>query len=288
MTKPASVGVVEEVASRDGTRISTEKMGTGPSLVLVDGAFCGRSFGPARELAIRLADSFTVHFYDRRGRGDSGDSRPYSVAREIDDLHAVLAHAGNNPYVYGISSGAALALEAAAAGVSMRGLVTYEAPYTGVGMVDGRPVDHRAHLERLLSKDKRGQMVSYFLVKMVGAPAFVPLMLRLIPGVWKKQTASANTLPYETAILNDFTPPLERLQRITVPTMVMVGGKASTEMAEAQRAILRCIPDSEHRVLKGQTHQVAAYAIAPQLVEFFLHEPDFGDATSADREQEND
>ena len=269
MTKTQETGTVLTVLSPDGTTLSIERMGTGPSLVLVDGAFCGRNFGPARALANELKNAFTVYFYDRRGRGDSGETMPYSVEREIEDLKAVLEEAGASPYVYGISSGAALALEAAAAGVPMRRLATYEAPYTGVRGVSGNPESHREHLESLLRDGKRGAAVSYFLVKMVKAPAFLPYLLRLMPGVWKKQIAAANTLPYEARVTNDFVAPLERLRQITVPTLVMVGGKAANPMIEGQKAIAGAIPGSEHRVLDGQTHQVSAAAIATQLRDYF-------------------
>jgi pimeloyl-ACP methyl ester carboxylesterase len=269
MSKTQETGTVLSIVSPDGTRLSSERIGTGPSLVLVDGAFCGRSFGPARELAVALADSFTVYFYDRRGRGESGEEKPYALEREIEDLQAVLNEAGPDPYVYGISSGAALALEAAAAGVKMRRLATYEAPYTGSGENEGGRVDHRAHLEGLIRDGKRGAAVSYFLVKMIGLPPFVPLMIRLMPGTWKKQTAAANTLPYETYVTNNFVAPVDKFRRITVPTLVLAGGKAAKPMADAQAALAAAIPGSEHRILDGQTHQVAAAAIAPQLKNFF-------------------
>jgi pimeloyl-ACP methyl ester carboxylesterase len=260
---------VSQITSADGTPISVEHTGTGPALVLVDGAFCGRSFGPARELAVRLADFFTVYFYDRRGRGDSGDTQPYSVEREIEDLAAVIGHAGGNAFVYGISSGAAVALEAAAAGVPMRKLATYEVPYTGVGDRDGVPVDHASHLNGLLAQDKRGAMVSYFLVNMIGVPAFVPVMLRLMPKVWKSQTAAANTLPYEIAVLNNFTAPTDRLARITVPALVMVGGKAAPAMAAAQTTTANALPHAERHTLEGQTHQVSATVVEKELRNFF-------------------
>lgn len=263
--------LIDQVTSADGTAISVERLGSGPALVLVDGAFCGRSFGPARALATALADSFTVYFYDRRGRGDSGDTQPYSVEREIEDLAAVLTHAGGNPFVYGISSGAALALEAAAAGVPMRQLATYEVPYTGVGTKDGAPVDHARHLKELLAQNKRGAMVTYFLAKMIGVPAFVPVMLRLMPKVWKSQKAAANTLPNEIAVTNNFVAPLDRLAQIKVPTLVMVGGKAAPAMAEAQKATAGAITRSEHRTLKGQTHQVSAQAMAAELRGFLTN-----------------
>ncbi|OUM42682.1 alpha/beta fold hydrolase [Arthrobacter sedimenti] len=269
MRQNTDITTVGDVSSADGTSISYERTGTGPSVVLVDGAFCGRSFGPARKLAEELASSFTVFFYDRRGRGGSGDTKPYAVQREIEDLAAVMTAAGGNPYVYAISSGAALALETAASGIPIRKLAIFEAPYTGIGTVDGVPVDHGARLDRMLTDNRRGAMVSYFLVKMIGLPAFVPLMLHFIPGVWKHQTAAANTLPYEVRVSNNFAAPLERLAMIPVPTRVMVGGKAASVMAAAQRTIAEAIPGAQHRILDGQTHQVSEKAVSPELIEFF-------------------
>jgi len=259
----------ESVSSPDGTAIAVERTGTGPALLLVDGAFCGRTFGPSRDLADELANDFTVYFYDRRGRGDSGDTAPYAVEREIEDLAAVLDHIGGRPFVSAISSGAALALEAAAAGLPIERLATYEAPYTGIGVVDGVPVDHRAHLETLLQGDERGAMVSYFLVRMVGAPRFVPIMLRLMPKIWKQQKAVAHTLPYEARVLNDFELPTERISKIDVPVLVMVCGKAAAPMADAQARIAAAIPGARLEVLEGQTHQVSAAAIGSALRGFF-------------------
>jgi pimeloyl-ACP methyl ester carboxylesterase len=267
MTLETSAGLTTR--SADGTTIAYERIGTGPSLVLVDGAFCGTRLGPSRALAEELSSDFTVYFYDRRGRGGSGDTKPYAVEREIEDLAAICEVAGGRPYVYGISSGAALALEAVAAGLPVERLAVYEAPYTGVGMKDGRPVDHEARLNALLAEDKRGAMVSYFLVKMVGAPAFVPLLLRLMPKVWKVQTAAANTLPYETRVLNGFAAPVDRLARIAVPTRVMVGGKAAPAMVRAQETVAGAVPGAEHRVLEGETHQVSTRAIAAEARDFF-------------------
>ncbi|MFP3578893.1 alpha/beta hydrolase [Arthrobacter sp. fls2-241-R2A-200] len=270
MTTTTPSSLVEAITSVDGTTISVEHLGSGPALVLVDGAFCGRSFGPSRALANALAESYTVYFYDRRGRGDSTDTAPYAVEREVEDLAAVLQHAGGNAFVYGISSGAALALETAAAGVPMRGLATYEAPYTGVGSHADSPVDHAAHLKELLAENKRGAMVSYFLVKMIGVPAFVPIMLRLMPKVWASQKSAANTLPYEVEVCNNFTAPVQRLAAVGVPTLVMVGSKAAPAMSAAQRAIAAAVPRAVHRTLDGQTHQVSAKAIAEELRGFFL------------------
>jgi pimeloyl-ACP methyl ester carboxylesterase len=271
--KSAETKAFETVRSPDGTEIAVETIGTGPALLLVDGAFCGRTFGPSRELAKELENEFAVSFYDRRGRGDSGDTAPYSVEREIEDLGAVLAHLGGRPFVYGISSGAALALEGASSGLPMERLATYEAPYTGISVVKGTTVNHRARLESLLQRNERGAMVSYFLVRMVGAPWFVPLMLRLMPKIWKQQKAVAHTLPYEAQVLNDFELPTDRISRIDLPVLVMVGGKAAAPMADAQARIAATIPGARLEVLEGQTHQVTAHAIASAVRGFFRTSP---------------
>jgi pimeloyl-ACP methyl ester carboxylesterase len=191
------------------------------------------------------------------------------VEREVEDLAAVIAHAGGHAFVYGISSGAALALEAAAAGIPMRKLATYEVPYTGEEDPHAVPIDHAAHLNALLAGNKRGAMVSYFLVKMIGVPAFVPIMLHFMPKIWSSQKAAANTLPNEIAVSNNFTAPLDRLATITAPTLVMVGGKAAPAMAAAQAAIGEAIPHAIRQTLEGQTHQVSDTAMAAELRSFF-------------------
>ena len=263
-----TTSVTETTTSADGTRIAFERVGTGPAVVLVDGALCYRAFGPSRPLAAALADRFTVYTYDRRGRGESGNTLPYSPQREIEDLAAVIAAAGDDVYVYGTSSGAGMALEAAAAGVRMRKLATYEAPYVAARWKDPS-VDHLAHMEGLLAAGRRGSAVSYFLVTMVGAPAFVPLMMRAMPKVWNQMKAVAPTLPYDLRVMGTFTAPVDRFAGITVPTLVMVGGKAPEPMRAAQDAITAAIPGSQFAVLDGQTHQVSEKAIAPKLASFF-------------------
>ncbi len=260
--------VTETTASADGTSIAFERVGTGPAVVLVDGALCHRAFGPSRPLAAALADRYTVFAYDRRGRGESGNTQPYSPQRELEDLQAVLARAGSDVYVYGSSSGAALALEAAASGVRMRKLATYEAPYVAARWKDAS-VDHLAHMEQLIAADKRGAAVSYFLVKMVGAPAFVPVMMRAMPKVWAQMKGVAPTLPNDLKVMGSFTAPVERFGSIAVPTLVMVGGKAPRPMRDAQDAVAAAIPGSRFAMLDGQTHQVSEKAIAPQLEAFF-------------------
>lgn len=265
MSRDAVTTETRTTRSADGTAITYEKVGSGPAVVLVDGALCSRNFGPARALAQELSEHFTVYAYDRRGRGGSGDTPPYAAAREVEDLVAVLDAAGGEACVMGQSSGAALALEAAASGVPMRKLAVYEAPY-----IEGRKgVDDLGTLERMIADGRRGAAVSYFMVKMVGAPAFAPIMMRLMPKTWRSLKSVAHTLPYDTAVMDGFTVPTERLNTITVPTLVMGGGKGAANMKAAVQRVADAVPGSRHRILDGQTHQVSEKALAPVLTEFF-------------------
>ena len=252
--------------STDGTTIAFETIGSGPALVLVDGAMCFREFGPARTVAAELADSYTVYVYDRRGRGESGDTAPYAVQREIEDLAAVIEAAGGDAYVMGQSSGGALVLEAAASGVPMKKLAAYESPY--VGLRAGR--DYQGDLERLLSAGKRRAVIDYFMVKMVGGPWFLPLMMRMMPKVIAKLEAVAHTVPYDARVMGPaFAVPDDSFARIAVPSLILAGSKGKPQMLAAQERIAAAIPGARHHVLAGQTHQVSEKVLAPQLTEFF-------------------
>lgn len=250
--------------SADGTVIAFEVTGSGPALVLVDGALCSREFGPGRDVAAQLADRYTVYVYDRRGRGESGDTQPYSVEREIEDLAAVIAATGADAFVFGQSSGAALALRAAAAGVPMRKLAVYESPYVGAS---GR--DHLAALERLLAEGRNGKAVGYFMVDMVGGPFFLPLMFRLMPKVLASLKAVAPTLPYDTRIMDGFEVRPGQFDSIAVPTLVMHGSKAKPTMKAGVAAVADAVPGSTLVVLDKQTHNVAPSALDPELSGFF-------------------
>ena len=255
--------------SQDGTRIAYEKVGTGPALVLVDGAMCYRDFGPCRSAAEYLSKDYTVYFYDRRGRGESGDTAPYAPEREYEDLAAVIAATGETPYVLGYSSGAALALQAAASGVAMKKLASYEAPYVGINSKKGVTPDYLDELQKRLDKGDNGGAVGYFMVDMVGGPAFLPLMMRLMPKVFAQLKAVAPTLRYDAQVMNTFTAPVATLAKITVPTLVMGGSKAKPNMTKAVADVAAAVPGSVHKTLPGQTHQVKDEAIAPELLAFF-------------------
>jgi pimeloyl-ACP methyl ester carboxylesterase len=262
------------VTSKDGTRIAYERRGSGPPLVLVDGAMCSRAFGPSPSLAPLLAPHFTVFYYDRRGRGDSGDTPPYAIERESEDLAAVVDAAGGSAFVYGSSSGAALALRAAASGVHARRLVLHEPPYAMDASASPLLASYRGRIAELLAADRRGDAVALFM-KVVGVPAFGVFMMRLMPNVWPKLKAVAHTLPYDFAQLGD-TPGtplprelLDRMGAVKAPTLMVLGGKSPPWMARAVEAVASAIPGAKQRTVPGQNHAIAAKAIAPVLMEFF-------------------
>jgi pimeloyl-ACP methyl ester carboxylesterase len=264
--------VTEYLTSADGTRIAFERKGSGPALILVDGAMCYRGNGPNDALADALADRFTVYTYDRRGRGESGDTAPYAVEHEYEDLEALVKEAGGDPYLYGISSGGALALDAVAAGLPVRKLALYEVPYVVDRSRRLIPDDYESTMDTLLAQGGRGAAVSLFMSKGVGLPGFVVAMMHLMPA-WSKLKAVAHTLPYDTA----FTAPLQRgepLPRdrwagVTVPTAVVAGTKSPRWMRTAMRELAAVIPGAEHHDLPGQTHIVKPAALAPVLARHF-------------------
>lgn len=252
--------------SSDGTRIAYSSEGTGPTLVLVDGAMCYRAFGPSEPFTNELKSSYTVVSYDRRGRGESGDSSTYDAKLEIDDLRAVLDAVGGSAYVLGFSSGAGLAYRAAAAGVPMTKLIGYESPW--VGLRGGR--DYVRDLDALNAKGKGGAMVDYFMTKMIGAPFFVPVMFRFMGANWKKLKAVGPTIRYDARVMGgDFEVPVAELASVKVPTLVARGSKAAKEMVAGNEKVAAAIPGSQTRVLEGQTHNVTPAALAPVVRDFF-------------------
>jgi pimeloyl-ACP methyl ester carboxylesterase len=256
-----------EVISADGTRIAYETTGRGPALILVDGAMCSRAFGPSAKLAALLASHFTVYAYDRRGRGASGDRQPYSPAREIDDLAALIAAARPPVSLLGLSSGAALALEAAASGLPVTAVIAYEPPY--VHQNDGRDGSaYKEALTRLIAAGDRGGAVKYFMKDMVGAPAAMVVMMQLMPWIWRKLKAVAHTLPYDAAVMGSFTVPVSRLAAIRVPSLVMNGSKTDARLVAAARAAASAVAGADYRELAGQTHNVKPDVLAPAVVEF--------------------
>lgn len=255
------------VTSKDGTTIAYETLGSGPPLVIVWGAMGYRDTPFTKAMRDELAKSFTVHDYDRRGRGGSGDTMPYSVEKEIDDLRALCEAAGGAPYVWATSSGAALALEAAAAGVPMRMLAAHEPPYMVGEHMATFDKGYERNVTRLVQEGKRGEAVTYFM-RTVGVPAPMIWVMRIMP-FWKKLVASAHTLPYDAQVMNEFTPPEKRLREIRVPTVVLVGTSTPASLKAAAAEVARLVPNARTRELPKQGHGVKPAALRPVLAELF-------------------
>src|SRR5260370_3004103 len=188
------------VTSKDGTRIAYDKMGHGPAVILIAGALCSRCFWSGPELANLLARGFTVYNYDRRGRGESGDTRPYAVEREIEDIEVLIDEAGGSASLYGHSSGAALALEAALRlGNKVKKLALYEAPYNDAAEAKLAWREYIEHLTELLAADRRGDAMALFM-KLVETPADQIESMRHAP-IWSRFEAIAPTLAYDHAAI---------------------------------------------------------------------------------------
>jgi pimeloyl-ACP methyl ester carboxylesterase len=265
-----SAGENRTTTSRDGTIIAFTKRGSGPPLIIVDGAFCYRENGPATELATRLAQHFTVFTYDRRGRGESGDTAPYAVEREVEDLRAVAREAGEAPYLVGISSGGALILNAVVSGISVKEIALYEPPYLAGENGPHKFVEARNRLQSLISTGDRAGAVSYFMTDVYGAPrAFVFAMPILMPNAWQRNKLVVHTLPYDLTILDDRSVLNTRSSSISVPTLVVGGEKSPKVLRDAVTAVASALPNGRSRFLSGQDHNISSRALAPVLFEYF-------------------
>lgn len=264
-----STGENRTTTSRDGTIIGFTKMGSGPPLIIVDGAFCYRENGPATALASVLSQHFTVFTYDRRGRGESGDTAAYGTDREIEDFKAVAKEADEPPFVVGVSSGGALILQAVASGAGVKKIALYEPPYVTNGhniSLEGA----RNKLEALVSAGDRAGAVRFFMTDVYGAPrVFVSVMPLLMPSAWKRNKSVAPTLPYDLTILDDRSVLHERSSAISVPTLVIGGEKSPKALHDAVEAVAAALPHAQTRFLSGQDHNISERALSPVLVEFF-------------------
>ena len=259
---------VQTVVSKDGTTIAYDKQGTGPALIVVLGALNSRKSGT--KLAKLLAPRFTVISYDRRGRGNSTDTAPYSPQREVEDIAALIASIESPVYVYGHSSGAALALEAALnLRRQIKKLAIYEAPYALDEEARKAAVKYYKTLKKLLAAGREDEAVALF-VQSVGVSDKQLQALKRLP-MWKGLVKLAPTLAYDSQVLGEgHALPVDRLSRITIPTLVMHGGAGAPSMRDAAGAISEAIPKAQLRTLPRQTHGVSPKVLAPVLEDFFL------------------
>jgi pimeloyl-ACP methyl ester carboxylesterase len=266
----ATVPSTATVLSKDGTAIAFDRIGHGAPVILVDPALCYRGMGQTGQLAELLAPHFTVITYDRRGRGESGDTPPYALEREVEDIAALLNEAGGSASLWGMSSGAVLALEAASRLSGIKKLALYEAPFI---VDDSRSTteDQWVRIGEAVAAQRRGEAVKVFL-QAVGVPSFFIALMRLSP-VWPKLKAIAHTLPYDGVIVQDNqrgrSLPAKRWASVTVPTLVMDGGKSPQWMRHGNRALALVLPNAQYRTLDGQTHMLKPKVHAPTLVQFF-------------------
>ena len=262
---------MHKVTSADGTAIAFDRLGDGPPIILVAGATCAR--GMTRPLADALAPHATVINVDRRGRGDSGDTAPYAVEREIEDLEALVAEAGGSATLYGHSSGAALVLHAVARGLPVDGYVLHEPPFSPPGEERTREAREYAEtLTALLAENRRGDAVELFMT-LVGLPPETIAGMRQSP-MWPGLEAVAPTLAYDSEIMGNVVRggavPFEVIADITtpVPALVVAGGASPAWMVETGRRVVDVLPNAELRVLEGQGHGVAPELLAPVLARF--------------------
>jgi len=258
---------IPTATSKDGTNIAYDKVGHGPVVILVLGALNSRKSGA--KLAKLLASHFTVISYDRRGRGDSTDTAPYAPQREVEDVAALIDEVGGPAYLYGHSSGAAIALEAAInLRKQVRKLAIYEAPFALDDDARKAAKEYNRLLKKLLVSGRNGDAVALF-VRSVGVSDKQIQAMRRMP-MWRGLKAMAPTLAYDSDALGEgHSLPTALLSGITTPTLVMHGGAGSPSMRDAAQAISEAIPNAQLRTLAGQTHGVRPKVLAPVLAEFF-------------------
>ncbi len=258
------------VSSPDGTTIAYDKVGEGPALILVDGALSVHSSGGKSELAKMLAPHLAVYGYDRRGRGGSGDTQPYAVDREIEDIDALIDHAGGSAFLYGHSSGGTLAMQAAVRlGGRVSKIAIYEAPHNDDPDAQEPWSEYLSELGHVLADGRRGDAVALFM-RFGGTPDDQIESMRQAP-FWASMEAVAPTLAYDhAAIIGErWTAPTDLAARVSVPALVIAGEASFPFMPHAARALSQAMPQGHLRMLAGQTHNVSPGVLAPVLLDFF-------------------
>jgi pimeloyl-ACP methyl ester carboxylesterase len=262
---------MKTVVSKDSTHIAYDQSGQGPAIILVAGATATRL--DQASLAAALASQFTVFAYDRRGRGVSGDTVPYAVEREVEDINALITEAGGSAFVFGHSSGAVLGLEAARLlGSRIEKLAIYEPPFIIDDSRPPVPQDYVPHLNKLIAEGSRSEAVEYYMNDALLVPAEMIAQMRSTP-MWPELEALAHTIPYDGAIMGDTMrgnpATLKKWASVSVPTLVMVGGASPAFFHNSAQTLVDILPNAKLRILAGQDHGPADEVLAPVLVEFF-------------------
>ena len=258
---------MDTAISKDGTSIAYYKNGSGPAVILVDGAFCSKDFGPMPGIAALLAENFTVISYDRRARGESGDTKPFAIEREIEDINALIEVAGGSACLFGISSGAILCVRAVAYGLNIKKLALLEPPFVG-NKDNKRPADAAQQLSRMIADGEKGNAVKFYLKKVIGLPAIIVFILRLTPN-WPKMKAMANSLPYDAAICGNFNVPKDLVASITIPTIVIDSKQSPDILRNAVQEVATVLTNGKRLSLKGKPHDVPPKVLVPELVNFY-------------------
>lgn len=262
------MGSGNSIKSKDGTTIAFDKIGQGPAVLLVDGALSYRAFSSIGELAELLAEDFTVFHYDRRGRGESSDTPPYVVEREIEDIAALINAAGGSVYMYGKSSGSVLALRAAPqlGPKRVRKLALQEPPFSFGDEAKQEFATYTQQMNELIQANKRGDAVAFFLADMLSEDGLTEM--RKSPE-WALMEAVAPTLAYDNAVLGDGLLPMKVAQSATMPALVLDNATSLPFQREAAVALAQALPNAEYFTLETETPEDASDALAAALAEFF-------------------
>jgi len=255
------------VRSRDGTVIAFDRVGQGEPVILVGGALTQRTSPQAAGLVPTLAARCTVLNYDRRGRGDSGDTQPYAVEREVEDIDALIREAGGSAYVFGASSGGALALEAAASGLAIAKLALWEPPYSLDESGSHALREMTVRIKAALASGHPDEAVDIFMSDGAGMPDEALASLHDMP-FWPGLVSMAHTLPYDMAAMGDGMVPRERAASVTVPTLVMDGEASDAEQRAVVQLLAEIMPNAQRRTLRGQDHAADPQAVAAMVAEF--------------------
>ncbi|MDF2649368.1 MAG: Activator of Hsp90 ATPase 1 family protein [Paenibacillus sp.] len=274
-------GNMNTVISKDGTEIAYEKQGNGPAIILVASAVADHS--DAAQLAEQLAAQFTVYNYDRRGRGESTDATPYAVQREIEDIEALIHTAGGSAYLFGSSSGAVLALEAASRlGDQVLKLYLYEPPFIIDDSRKPVPTGYVQHLNKLNESDRRSEAVEYFMTEALGIPAEYIGYMKADPS-WQAMESMSHTLAYDGMIMGDMQSgkplPIDRWY-VNVPVLIMTGENSEPLFHDAAKALAELLPLAESRTLPGQDHSavvIAPHILAKTIIDYDIVRKKIGD-----------